>query len=304
MPWPSTVSSFNNPLPTDRLNSPSHSSVETAQNTGLTEIQTYLGLTSGANASALGTLIGTVMNPGSDGGGHVQSANKGGTGQTAYSKGDILVATSGSVLTKLSVGTNTQVLTVNSSAAAGINWANSGSPKLSASASIITIPTDGNDETSVLSVTVPGSTLGLSNVIRTTIPINTWDARAATSLLVIALYGGGVVGSVALLPISRASVYGNIHHTVIANNSSVLQRHFIDVDLVAFDTDNTPRPNTVVKFNTNFPVQGSSMIAVRTQVMGTSSVASSADQTLGMTFRIAGSNSKLDTGGHIVEKIT
>lgn len=122
MAWPSTITAFTNPLPTDRLNSPSHSSIETAQNTGLTEVQTFLGT---MNASALGTLIGTVYNASSDGGGHVQSANKGGTGQTSYNKGDLLVAQSSSVLTKLAVGgTDGNVLKVDSGAATGVSWGN------------------------------------------------------------------------------------------------------------------------------------------------------------------------------------
>jgi len=120
MSYPSTISSFTNPNPTDRLNNPSHSSIESAQNAGLTELQTFIGTT---NSSMLGTLIYDIRSPQSDGGGHVQSANKGGTGQTTYSKGDILIASSSSVLTKLAIGLDTQVLTANSAMATGIYWA-------------------------------------------------------------------------------------------------------------------------------------------------------------------------------------
>ena len=42
----------------------------------------------------------------------------GGTGASSYTKGDILVASSGTVLTKLAVGTNGQILRANSAAAA------------------------------------------------------------------------------------------------------------------------------------------------------------------------------------------
>src|SRR3990167_4965504 len=102
MPWPSTLSSFTDPVPADKLSTTPHSSIETAQNTGLKEVQAFVGTLS----SNVGTLIYDIRAAGSDGGGHVQVANKGGTGQTAYTKGDLLVASSSSVLTKLAVGTN------------------------------------------------------------------------------------------------------------------------------------------------------------------------------------------------------
>lgn len=118
MAYPSTLSSFTNPNPSDRLNSPSHSGIETAQNTGLSEIQAFVGTLS----STAGTLMYDIRAAASDGGGHIQSANKGGTGQTQYNKGDILVAMSSSVLSKLAVGTDGQVLTSDSSQSTGIKW--------------------------------------------------------------------------------------------------------------------------------------------------------------------------------------
>lgn len=119
MTWPSTVSTFTNPNATDKLNAPSHSSIETAQNTGLTELQTFIGTLS----SAAGTLMYDVRSSNSDGGGHVQAVNKGGTGLTSYSKGNLLVATSQSVLAKLAVGTDGQVLQADSTQQSGVGWA-------------------------------------------------------------------------------------------------------------------------------------------------------------------------------------
>lgn len=118
MPYPSVVTAFTNPQANDRLNSPSHSSIESAQNTGLTELQTFVGTLS----SIAGTLIYDIRATASNGGGHVQTANKGGTGQTLFIKGDILVAQSSSVLSKLAIGTDGQALIADSTKNVGIKW--------------------------------------------------------------------------------------------------------------------------------------------------------------------------------------
>lgn len=120
MVFPSVISTFTNPNPTDKLNSPSHSGIETAQNNELIQIETVIGI-AGAN-SVLGTIITDLRSPASSGGGHVQAANAGGTGQISYTKGDILVASSTSVLSKLTVGADNQVLAADSSQSAGVKW--------------------------------------------------------------------------------------------------------------------------------------------------------------------------------------
>lgn len=125
MAFPSVISSFTNPAATDKLNSPSHSAIETAQNNELVQVENVIGV-EGAS-SVVGSLQYLLKSPASDGGGHVQVANKGGTGQTSYAKGDLLVASSGSVLSKLTVGSNDQILTADSAQSAGVKWAtNSG----------------------------------------------------------------------------------------------------------------------------------------------------------------------------------
>lgn len=116
--WPSVVSTITDPTAGDRLNAPSHSSIEASQNDAIEKLETFIG----TNASAVGTLMYNVRAAASDGGGHVQTANRGGTGQTAYTLGDILVATSSSVVARLAVGPNGQVLQGDSNAAAGISW--------------------------------------------------------------------------------------------------------------------------------------------------------------------------------------
>lgn len=296
MPYPSTLTSFSNPLPTDRLNSPSHSSIETAQNTGLTELQTYIGVITGANASVVGTLLYDIKSPASDGGGHVQTANKGGTGQTAFTKGDILVATNSSTLAKLSAGTDNQILQVNSSTASGLNWVNTNTNKIAVSASVITIPEQG--VASVYSITLAGSTLGTSNVVRATIPIPQWRFAGNTSVMAVATYGG-VVGSV-MLSSYGASVMGKFTHTMIANNSANLQTHYIGVEGVL----TTGGQEALFNDMRLGPIPGqNSVLTFGTNVNATSSVNSSANQTMGMEIRLVGSNSQMNTGGYIVEKI-
>lgn len=51
---------------------------------------------------------------------------KGGTNQTSYTKGDILVATGSTTLTKLGVGSDNQVLTADAAQASGVKWAAGG----------------------------------------------------------------------------------------------------------------------------------------------------------------------------------
>src|SRR3990167_1940955 len=119
MAFPSVLNIFTLPNPTQKLNSPSQSSVIGNISSFLGQVEAVIGV-DGAN-SVLGTIIGDLRSAGSGGGGHIQTANKGGTGQISYTKGDILVATSSSVLAKLSVGNDGAVLQANSSVAAGIN---------------------------------------------------------------------------------------------------------------------------------------------------------------------------------------
>lgn len=120
MAFSSTLSSFARPNPTDRLNSPSHSALHNTVSSALGQVEAIIGVR--GDSSVVGTINTALFSPGSDGGGHVQSANKGGTGQTSYTKGDILIASSTSVLTKLAVGANGAILQANSAAPTGVNW--------------------------------------------------------------------------------------------------------------------------------------------------------------------------------------
>jgi hypothetical protein len=69
------------------------------------------------------TSVGTITS-GTWNGTTIAAAN-GGTGQTSYTKGNILVATGATTLAKVNVGTDGQVLVADSTASAGVAWTDS-----------------------------------------------------------------------------------------------------------------------------------------------------------------------------------
>jgi hypothetical protein len=165
MPFPSTFSGFTLPNPTQKLNSPSQSSIIANLSSTLGQVEAVLGRD--GDSSILGTIIGDLRSPDSGGGGHVQTAAKGGTGQTAYTKGDVLVAQNASTLTKLAVDVNDgRVLTIDSSVATGVKWGTAKGALLYGAASTVALLHGA--ERSVFSISVPGSTLSAGNVVRTT----------------------------------------------------------------------------------------------------------------------------------------
>lgn len=284
MPYPSTVTVFTNPLASNRLNAPSHSSIETAQNTGLTEIQTFVG----TNSSAVGTLIYDIRATASDGGGHVQTANKGGTGQTSYTKGDLLVASSSSVLTKLAVGAEGQTLISSVGAATGMVWGNANATKIAASGSLVGIAFSTNPPAaySVLSVVIPASVLSTNNVVRSTTFISNYTG-ASGSVLLAARYGSNQVASIVFRSGTASVTTGRIDYTLIANGSDSLQRGALTLYLAGDQGMNV-----------------GSIVGFEKFVLGTSSVNSSANQTLGLTMQaVTDSMGSLQVNGYIVEKI-
>lgn len=119
--FPSVLNTFNRPTTTDRLNSPSHSALHNTVSSALGQVEAVIGV-DGIN-SVVGTMMYDLRSPASGGGGHVQTAIKGGTGQTTYTKGDILAASSSSVLTKVAVGgTDGYALIVDSTQPTGVTW--------------------------------------------------------------------------------------------------------------------------------------------------------------------------------------
>lgn len=95
------------------------------------------------------------------------AAPQGGSGHASFTKGDVLVATSSSALTKLAVGTNAHVLTADSAEASGVKWAapaSGGVVSLNALTGALTIA---SATTGVLTVGAAGSTVTLTIVGQT-----------------------------------------------------------------------------------------------------------------------------------------
>jgi hypothetical protein len=89
--------------------------VPSSSSGGVTSVTCGTGLT-GGTFTTTGTCALTTP---------VTAAN-GGTGQTTYTKGDLLCASGSTTLVKLAVGTNGQVLTSDSTAACGVSWGGGG----------------------------------------------------------------------------------------------------------------------------------------------------------------------------------
>jgi hypothetical protein len=89
---------------------------------------------------------------------------QGGTGQTTYTKGDVLAAANSTTLNKLAVGSDGQVLTADSTQTNGVKWATV-STLLDYQKAGSAIVGDGTDKP-VFTYTLPGSTLGAGKGVR------------------------------------------------------------------------------------------------------------------------------------------
>lgn len=133
---------------------------------------------------------------------------RGGTNTASYTKGDILVAQSSTVLTKVAVGTNGQVLTADSAQATGVKWAAS-----SAGTGTVT------------SVGATGSN-GLFCTTDTTNPITT------TGTITVGIFDNGI-------PLAKLNTIAN--NTILGNNTggaATMQQLSISQTKVLLSLDN------------------------------------------------------------------
>lgn len=282
--FPSILTSYTNPTPTSPLNAPSHSGIEVAQNSGLTQLEATVGL-SGAS-STLGTLIGDLRSPASNGGGHVQTANTGGTGQTSYNKGDILIASSTSVLGKVAIGADNTVLLADSTQTSGVRWAAVVANKAAVSTSSV-ISTNNSILTVLYSGSVVGGTLSTNNALKFTGEVRSFNGNL-TNLVIAANYGNNVTASVILYAQGLGSVWGGIIEGVIAaNNTATAQTSWIKLDLGVNSINASIQPNRIFGFGS-----------------GNSSVTSANAQDLIITAQNTGAGAgSIIAGVFVVEKI-
>ena len=270
--YPSTISTFNQVSPTDRLNSPSHSALHNSVSSVLTQVQTVLGTNV---ASAIGTVIGDLRNPASDGGGHIQTAVKGGTGQTTFTKGDLFVATGPSVISKFAASSTVgHVLTAAPGESAGMKWSNVVANKVDITTNISSIYNN-NTELVLFAASVAGSTLGTNNAIKFTgIMSPFWWEQGAFTLKV--KYGDNTVLNIPMTVASGAiaSVAGFVQGVIVGNTSVTSQKSFGQFFAV----------NNKAESSGDLTVTMNKIMATG---FGTSSVNSSAEQNLVITGQFA-----------------
>lgn len=288
MPFPSVIDSFSYPQATDRLNNPSHSAQHQTINSVVGQIETVIGI-AGDN-SVLGTIITDLRSPGSDGGGHIQSANKGGTGQTTFTKGDILVATSSSVLAKLAVSSTAgEVLMAQPNDAAGIRW----SPVVANKVAVNSNPTSIVSSTGaavLYSASIAGSTLGTNNALKYTGIVRWFSSNGGDTFTLTTTLGNNTINSMTIPTTgSTLGIVGKVEGTIIANNSSVAQQGYLEV-IAQTNNGGGGAPANTRLYGANY---------------GTSSINTNALQNLVITGAYSTNNAlnSILTGYFVVEKI-
>lgn len=225
MAYPSIISALATPQPTDRLNNPSHSTLHQNENSAIVEVQTFVGTLS----SSQGTLSYDIRSSDSNGGGHIQTANKGGTGQTSYSKGDLLAAQSSSVLVKVAIGSDGQVLQSDSGQSSGVKWSTVIANKIA-----IVSSTTGTANASLLTLyasSVLGSTLGVNNAVRFTVPFSTLALVSGQSAVISVSYGNNGLLSMNLFGsgFPKISGPGRLEGMLFANNATNSQKAYATI---------------------------------------------------------------------------
>lgn len=290
MPFPSVLSSFNRPQPTDRLNSPSHSALHNTVSSAVGQLEAVVGLAD--SNSVLGTIIGDLRSPASSGGGHIQTANVGGTGQTTFSKGDVLIASNASVLSKLSVGLDGSFFQADSASPTGIKWSSTNASNKIQTSVISCVMGANAAETSVFSVVIPAGSLGTTNAIRATLNINDISfLNSASSMLLKAQYGINQVASIMITGndgLNNGGLSGKIEYELFANGSANIQRANISL-FVQRTTAPVSSVFSIYKFST-----------------GNGSVASGVNATMGATiqFNTVNASNYIQPDTVIIERIS
>ena len=145
----------------------------------------------------------------------------------------------------------------------------------------------GSATASVLNVTIPGSTLGTNNAVRTTADIEYERFAVGVSVLTTVTYGGGIVASVSGVTTAAygGSIAGTIEHTLFARGNVALQRSTLKISYV------NPVGSLISAVNYNSAL---------------TSVASGGNQSLVISMQrtdTGGTTGGIALGGYIVEKI-
>jgi hypothetical protein len=104
------------------LSSPNHITHHQTEDDTIEALQAKVGVDSSAVTTSLDYKI---TNAASIDPGHKHTATTGGTGNYTFTKGDILVASNSTTLTKLAVGANNSLLVADSAQATGVKWGGS-----------------------------------------------------------------------------------------------------------------------------------------------------------------------------------
>lgn len=224
--YPSVLNTFNRPTASDRLNSPSHSALHNTVSSALGQVEAFIGRDGFMGSYTAGTILYDVRDPLSNGGGHIQSALRGGTGQITYTKGDLLVATSPSVISKLAVSsTFGETLLADPSQAAGMRWGASGA-KVAISTTTSSIYNTNTEEV-LFSASILGSTLGTNNAIKFK-GIFRFDHDTGETFTIRAKYGNNTALSIVVpAPANRVtSTISFVEGLLVGHTSITTQKAF------------------------------------------------------------------------------